>query len=59
MLNEFAPDLVIYDAGVDVHVLDALGRLDLSDQVRPGPIRGVGGGGGVTPPNDMSAFPCL
>ena len=55
MLNEFAPDLVIYDAGVDVHVLDALGRLDLSDPVRPGPIRGVGGGGG----NDMSAFPCL
>ena len=28
----FKPDIVIYDAGVDTHKDDALGRLALSDQ---------------------------
>lgn len=32
LLSEFTPDLVIYDAGVDVHTLDRLGHLDLSDE---------------------------
>ncbi|GLC41819.1 hypothetical protein PLESTM_001243500 [Pleodorina starrii] len=31
VLREFAPDVVLYDAGVDPHVDDALGRLALSD----------------------------
>ncbi len=31
LLDEFRPDLVLYQAGVDPHVDDALGRLALSD----------------------------
>ena len=31
MLEEFKPDLCLYDAGVDPHKDDALGRLSLSD----------------------------
>ncbi|KAF8055474.1 hypothetical protein HT031_006733 [Scenedesmus sp. PABB004] len=31
VLSSFAPDLVLYDAGVDVHVDDKLGRLAVSD----------------------------
>ena len=31
ILNGFAPDLVLYQAGVDPHVEDKLGRLSLSD----------------------------
>jgi len=30
-VREFAPDLVFYDAGVDVHAADALGRLRVTD----------------------------
>jgi acetoin utilization deacetylase AcuC-like enzyme len=30
-LEAFRPDLVLYDAGVDVHVRDKLGRLALTD----------------------------
>ena len=32
VLGSFKPDLVLYDAGVDVHHSDALGFLELSDQ---------------------------
>ncbi|XP_043190996.1 uncharacterized protein SYNPCC7002_A1628-like isoform X2 [Amphibalanus amphitrite] len=32
LLDLFRPDLVLYDAGVDPHVNDVLGKLDLSDQ---------------------------
>lgn len=32
MLSSFRPDLVLYDAGVDPHEDDALGRLALSDE---------------------------
>lgn len=32
VLADFRPDLVLYDAGVDPHVDDALGRLALSDE---------------------------
>nr|WP_315900032.1 histone deacetylase [Ferrimonas balearica] len=32
LLNLYRPDLVLYDAGVDVHQADALGYLDLSEQ---------------------------
>lgn len=32
VLSSFRPDLVLYDAGVDVHVDDQLGRLAVSDQ---------------------------
>lgn len=32
VLQSFEPDLVLYDAGVDVHRSDALGFLELSDQ---------------------------
>lgn len=31
-LQSFRPDLVLYDAGVDPHVDDKLGRLSLTDQ---------------------------
>ncbi|KAG2431189.1 hypothetical protein HXX76_009717 [Chlamydomonas incerta] len=31
VLRDFRPDLVLYDAGVDTHVDDALGRLALTD----------------------------
>lgn len=31
LLTQFRPDLVLYDAGVDVHALDRLGHLELSD----------------------------
>ena len=31
VMDEFAPDLVLYQAGVDPHVADNLGRLSLSD----------------------------
>ena len=31
LFKTFKPDLVIYDAGVDVHVCDSLGRLALTD----------------------------
>ena len=31
MLADFAPDFVLYQAGVDPHVEDKLGRLALSD----------------------------
>lgn len=31
VLASFKPDLVLYDAGVDVHTDDALGRLAVSD----------------------------
>ena len=31
LLQDFRPNLVIYDAGVDPHVDDALGRLALTD----------------------------
>ena len=30
-LQDFRPDLVLYDAGVDVHAGDALGRLAVTD----------------------------
>jgi acetoin utilization deacetylase AcuC-like enzyme len=32
LLEQVQPDLVLYDAGVDVHVGDRLGKLDLSDR---------------------------
>jgi len=32
LLDTFRPDLVLYDAGVDPHVLDDLGKLDVTDQ---------------------------
>ena len=32
LLDLFRPDLVLYDAGVDPHVNDSLGKLDLSDR---------------------------
>ncbi|KAF5839593.1 histone deacetylase [Dunaliella salina] len=32
VLQDWKPDLVLYDAGVDVHERDSLGRLSLSDQ---------------------------
>ena len=32
MLEDFAPDLVLYDAGCDVHVDDRLGKLCLTDE---------------------------
>ena len=32
LLDLFRPELVLYDAGVDPHVNDVLGKLDLSDQ---------------------------
>lgn len=32
VLRDFAPDVVLYDAGVDTHAADALGRLALSDE---------------------------
>ncbi len=32
ILTQFKPDLVLYDAGVDTHVDDKLGKLALSDQ---------------------------
>ena len=31
LLQDFRPNLVIYDAGIDPHVDDALGRLALTD----------------------------
>ncbi|KIZ02981.1 Uncharacterized protein MNEG_4983 [Monoraphidium neglectum] len=31
VIQDFAPDLVLYDAGVDVHEADALGRLCVTD----------------------------
>lgn len=31
LLSGFRPDIVLYDAGVDVHVEDDLGRLALTD----------------------------
>ena len=32
VLDTYRPDLVLYDAGVDPHVDDDLGRLSLTDQ---------------------------
>ena len=32
ILASFRPDLVLYDAGVDVHAKDDLGRLNLTDE---------------------------
>lgn len=32
LLISFAPDLVLYDAGADVHIDDQLGKLNLTDQ---------------------------
>jgi acetoin utilization deacetylase AcuC-like enzyme len=32
LLNQFRPDLVLYDAGVDPHVADRLGKLALTDR---------------------------
>lgn len=32
VLQSFRPDLVLYDAGVDVHIDDSLGRLDITDE---------------------------
>jgi acetoin utilization deacetylase AcuC-like enzyme len=32
VLQDFRPDIVLYDAGVDVHVDDALGKLCVSDE---------------------------
>ena len=32
VMDEFAPDLVLYQAGVDPHIADNLGRLALSDE---------------------------
>jgi len=32
VMSEFAPDLILYQAGVDPHVQDRLGRLALSDE---------------------------
>jgi len=32
VVDSFQPDLVLYDAGIDPHVDDALGRLSLTDQ---------------------------
>ena len=31
VLDSFRPDLVLYDAGVDVHAEDELGRLGMTD----------------------------
>lgn len=35
LLDTFHPDLVLYDAGVDPHREDELGRLRLTDQGEP------------------------
>lgn len=32
LLDRFRPDLVLYDAGIDPHKGDALGRLALTDE---------------------------
>ena len=32
VLQSFQPDLVLYDAGVDVHIDDTLGRLNITDE---------------------------
>ena len=32
VLGAFLPDLVLYDAGVDAHIDDKLGRLSLTDR---------------------------
>lgn len=32
MLTCFRPDLVLYDAGVDTHMHDSLGKLNLTDR---------------------------
>jgi acetoin utilization deacetylase AcuC-like enzyme len=32
LLSQFRPDLVLYDAGVDPHVADRLGKLALTDR---------------------------
>lgn len=32
LLSSFRPDLVLFDAGVDVHVRDELGRLEVSTE---------------------------
>lgn len=32
LLTDFRPDLVLYDAGIDPHEGDALGRLALTDE---------------------------
>jgi acetoin utilization deacetylase AcuC-like enzyme len=34
VLSSFRPQLVLYDAGVDIHADDELGRLSVSDQGR-------------------------
>ena len=31
-MESFRPDLVLYDAGVDVHADDDLGRLEMTDE---------------------------
>ena len=35
LLESFRPDLVLFDAGVDPHIRDNLGKLDLTDEGRP------------------------
>lgn len=32
LLTDYRPDLVLYDAGIDPHAGDALGRLALTDE---------------------------
>ena len=32
IVESFRPDLILYDAGVDPHVRDELGKLNLTDQ---------------------------
>jgi acetoin utilization deacetylase AcuC-like enzyme len=32
VLQSFKPDLVLYDAGVDIHIDDSLGRLNITDE---------------------------
>jgi acetoin utilization deacetylase AcuC-like enzyme len=40
VLSSFRPQLVLYDAGVDIHVDDELGRLSVSDQGEGGLLCG-------------------
>lgn len=44
VLSSFRPQLVLYDAGVDIHQADDLGRLAVSDEGGAAPT-GEGGGG--------------
>jgi acetoin utilization deacetylase AcuC-like enzyme len=50
VLDDFAPDLILYQAGIDVHAQDKLGRLALSDAglaARDGFVRDQGSARGI------------